>query len=867
MNTGTNNSFYNNNNNQFLKNSNNTSNSFNGSISNNFLNNLSNSNGSHNNLIINNSNNNQFKNQFSFGNNNINTSLNNTNNSINPFQGSRINNNNNNFNLSSSIISNNNNNKLNNNNFNPFSTSINSSIQVSNPLKINNSNLSNQLNNNNYNFINTNLNNNNTNNSFLQNTSNINSNINFNFNNQNNIKSNFNNIDSSNIINGNQDYLGVLEMCREAKTNLFNKPIVNSLYQTGSNNALANFENSFSISKNKNIQEKLFNLDENFKKSIDEFNSQYNKYQETNKHGIKEFSNDEHASERKFKFKILETDFIKKDLYNYKNEDKITDIHPDEQKINYKRFSLIPTYKLTKDERILIPQTDIIKRNSRTKSNILPNKYVKDEISSYSFLQSNKVKVKSSPESKLSINNPNYISDVKHKMSANNYKSKDSFVNDYNTNFNLGSYINIETNNNFNTNKKENKTSARNKEYFDELHRMTDLIRSKICGPKKKMNNSNTTSNYKANSLTNLDNKYHYTKTNQKNRNSASSKRESYLHTPSYTSIKNYKKFYQTPFYKNIPFSSIKEEEDLTSNEIIDFTFKNENNDINIGSNNSNYLNINQEIDEDVLRFEFNVVGFIYNTISVKIHKSNTGKDLKEIILQELKLTYPHLKIDEISLNDVFIISPLPIKDDECLLTYPFLKNTNYFTVEIAFNKSISDSESETLNSLFSSQQKDIYLQCLKEDQESTPNNYKKDLIKTTNFISKFEPANDDNIDYFPKCKNFTLCPSIESLQDFKITDLKCLQNLIIKNEHGLIIFEEPVDVTYTDIDKVIKFQKEELLLYDGNPPLKGTGLNSQAFVKMFNFEIPDEAYESETAYKDFIQETKQMVETSGVRI
>lgn len=118
--------------------------------------------------------------------------------------------------------------------------------------------------------------------------------------------------------------------------------------------------------------------------------------------------------------------------------------------------------------------------------------------------------------------------------------------------------------------------------------------------------------------------------------------------------------------------------------------------------------------------------------------------------------------------------------------------------------------------------------------------------------------------DYRPTLHNGDLqCqPSIEQLREMSESQLKAVRRFSIGNSHGRIEFEEPVDLTFAELEKIFAFKRGEFNIYPPeffdpmDRPRPGEKLNRQAIIKLFNIKsVGDNNEQKLRRFKEKIEE------------
>ena len=86
----------------------------------------------------------------------------------------------------------------------------------------------------------------------------------------------------------------------------------------------------------------------------------------------------------------------------------------------------------------------------------------------------------------------------------------------------------------------------------------------------------------------------------------------------------------------------------------------------------------------------------------------------------------------------------------------------------------------------------------------------------------------------------YKITPDLAKLSKMSLEELKTIEDFIIENEHGKIIFNGLTDVTELNLDKIVQINKKEVLVYpendvDTSKPEIGIGLNKAATVYLYN--------------------------------
>ena len=106
--------------------------------------------------------------------------------------------------------------------------------------------------------------------------------------------------------------------------------------------------------------------------------------------------------------------------------------------------------------------------------------------------------------------------------------------------------------------------------------------------------------------------------------------------------------------------------------------------------------------------------------------------------------------------------------------------------------------------------------------------------IKIPDFFSKpdFRPKLTD--------QSMNTSPSMDDLNRMTHDQLSAVNDFKMSNSYGMIEFEEPVDLTFTDLDKAVVLGKSEVMIYPTDfydaeeRPLAGDKLNRQAIITLY---------------------------------
>lgn len=106
--------------------------------------------------------------------------------------------------------------------------------------------------------------------------------------------------------------------------------------------------------------------------------------------------------------------------------------------------------------------------------------------------------------------------------------------------------------------------------------------------------------------------------------------------------------------------------------------------------------------------------------------------------------------------------------------------------------------------------------------------------IKTgDNLIIEFIEDIWPTLDMLPQSKYFRIFPSIEQMAKMTIDELKNVENLVLENENGKIVFEDKIDVLGLDFDKLLKIDPKS---FEGFPDSSmADKLNKPALVHLYN--------------------------------
>lgn len=95
--------------------------------------------------------------------------------------------------------------------------------------------------------------------------------------------------------------------------------------------------------------------------------------------------------------------------------------------------------------------------------------------------------------------------------------------------------------------------------------------------------------------------------------------------------------------------------------------------------------------------------------------------------------------------------------------------------------------------------------------------------------------------------------------------ELQNLEKFEVFNEHGKISFKKPVDVTYINIDEIITIGPMYINVYNGHPPPYGIKLNKEARIHIYNYELSEEAENSDEGFRLFVVDLEEKIKKLGV--
>jgi len=119
---------------------------------------------------------------------------------------------------------------------------------------------------------------------------------------------------------------------------------------------------------------------------------------------------------------------------------------------------------------------------------------------------------------------------------------------------------------------------------------------------------------------------------------------------------------------------------------------------------------------------------------------------------------------------------------------------------------------------------------------------------------------------YFPKTMKFQTIPSLVELKNNSYQDLRKVENFVVYNQHGKITFKGFTDITFLELDKIIKINPMEVVVYEKfDFPKVNEELNKPAVIEMFNYHIVngDEEDRSFSISDESIEEHRIKVEES----
>lgn len=218
-------------------------------------------------------------------------------------------------------------------------------------------------------------------------------------------------------------------------------------------------------------------------------------------------------------------------------------------------------------------------------------------------------------------------------------------------------------------------------------------------------------------------------------------------------------------------------------------------------------------------------------TFDIKIGKNKSLNLLKNMVVDELKTKYPKT-FKKLLPNGFFLMKQ-----------YSFVKE----------NQTVSECDIKNYDTLYILI-KDTLTDTVEEKPKKGAKKESKHRIKSSNQSNvKIELPEFDELPFLSK-QGYKTNPDIRQIYRMSKEELENVKNFEIYNEHGKIRFDEPVNLTYMNLDKIVNIESKNLTVYqNGNEEVKpeiGKGLNKAATVTMFKC-FPKDKYSDKEVDKD----------------
>jgi hypothetical protein len=266
--------------------------------------------------------------------------------------------------------------------------------------------------------------------------------------------------------------------------------------------------------------------------------------------------------------------------------------------------------------------------------------------------------------------------------------------------------------------------------------------------------------------------------------------------------------------------------------------------------------------DTGILNLHFKIYTPINFEFNIKINKKNKALDLKKAIEEILKEKYKE-EFDHINSDKIVIFTKNGVlKDEDVIETKEFVNEREILNVIIMEDNNMLTSENH--NELEDNKEFEKL-----EDLSSFKSEFSYSLIDY--------PLDTDDRDsrsiyrrpeYCPIAFRYKTDPPMKDLIRMSREELEKVRNFTVYNEHGKIMFKNiPTDVTYLNLDEIITISPLFVDVYGNvDPPKLGEKLNKEARIFIYNFELPQEAQNSDEAYAEFILKIKEKLEEKNAQ-
>ncbi len=256
--------------------------------------------------------------------------------------------------------------------------------------------------------------------------------------------------------------------------------------------------------------------------------------------------------------------------------------------------------------------------------------------------------------------------------------------------------------------------------------------------------------------------------------------------------------------------------------------------------------NTNQKNPNGLVSLKFIMSHPVSCEFSILVNVKNKVSDLLEVIQSKVKELHPQT-FENMTLSDIRIFS-------------------NYGRIaegqEIESNKHLNDREPLFLF-IFNQRQDDLSLEEEKDyrtEADNTSHNKTELSSVEKNSISNITAL--DQI--YPTCRKYKTEPALGEIEAWSIDRLNKVENFCIFNDHGKIEFNEEVDLTYMNLDDIVKIEPCIVEVYPGSAHDRGTKINKKATVYLYNLGDEDQQI---SPSEEFIQSLKNVIEQkSGTR-
>lgn len=271
--------------------------------------------------------------------------------------------------------------------------------------------------------------------------------------------------------------------------------------------------------------------------------------------------------------------------------------------------------------------------------------------------------------------------------------------------------------------------------------------------------------------------------------------------------------------------------------EITDFRRHLENTDSNVFNNGDfDMINLLIDIQLDTANYNNNKI----ESFSLDVNKNNNVKLLKEAIIENIRKREQESDLGKLKIKSICLLAKgYKLENEKSINSYG-LQDGSKVQVFIETKKLNSNNNKQTSESL-------------NLDEET---NYANKQMK-----SKQEKA---SLELIPNISNNnTVYPSLKEICNMTLAQLKNVENLEIKNEHGSILFKVPVNLVKMNLDK-IKIEPNYISIYENNEeiPPKGTKFNLPCRITMNNC-FPESKASNEEEESEFIESLRDNVHSN----